>query len=61
MILEDYQMEKLQIPTLENLLDGRNTPQYAYDKTFDQAKNDPVFVLHTSGSTGTGYRQCSEL
>jgi hypothetical protein len=50
--MEDYKLQKLQIPSLEQLLDSRDIPNYPYQKTFEQAKDDPIFVLHTSGSTG---------
>ncbi|KAF2491843.1 putative NRPS-like enzyme [Lophium mytilinum] len=30
----------------------KDTPHYPYEKTFEEAKYDPAFILHTSGSTG---------
>lgn len=29
-----------------------HVPVYPYDKTFDEARQDPFVVMHTSGSTG---------
>ncbi|KAF2811621.1 putative NRPS-like enzyme [Mytilinidion resinicola] len=52
MILEDYSMRKLQIPSLVELLASHDVPHYPYEKTFEEAKYDPAFILHTSGSTG---------
>ncbi|TGO35888.1 hypothetical protein BHYA_0142g00040 [Botrytis hyacinthi] len=44
-------LQKLEIPTIEDLL---NTPSkhYPYDKTFDEVCDEPFLVMHTSGSTG---------
>ncbi|GAM37529.1 hypothetical protein TCE0_024f07522 [Talaromyces pinophilus] len=52
MILQDYEITKLVIPTLEELLQEEDVPPYPYEKSYEEAKNDPIFVLHTSGSTG---------
>ncbi|KAH8819282.1 putative NRPS-like enzyme [Xylogone sp. PMI_703] len=51
-ILEDLSMQTLCIPTLRELLSCHDIPDYAYKKSFDQAKDDPILILHTSGSTG---------
>jgi acyl-coenzyme A synthetase/AMP-(fatty) acid ligase len=51
-ILKEYSARKLQIPSLQELLGSHGTPNYPYGKKFEKAKNDPIFVLHTSGSTG---------
>jgi acyl-CoA synthetase (AMP-forming)/AMP-acid ligase II len=41
------------VPDLAELLWSDKEPRhYPYTKTFDEVKNDPYFVLHTSGSTG---------
>lgn len=41
------------IPELEDLLWAKDEPpHYPFTKTFEEAKNDPFLVLHTSGSTG---------
>lgn len=53
MSLQDYQMTKLVIPTLDELLIEEDVPPYPYEKSYEEAKNDPIFVLHTSGSTGS--------
>lgn len=46
-------MKKLYIPSVDELLAPGDTPKYPYNPNFEDAKNDPIFVLHTSGSTGT--------
>ena len=42
------------IPELEDLLWAKGEPprHYPFTKSFEEAKNDPFLVLHTSGSTG---------
>jgi acyl-coenzyme A synthetase/AMP-(fatty) acid ligase len=41
------------IPELSELLWANDEPpHYPFTKTFEEAKNDPYLVLHTSGSTG---------
>ncbi|EPS36265.1 hypothetical protein H072_10357 [Dactylellina haptotyla CBS 200.50] len=52
MILEDYLMQKLPIPSLQELFDLKDVPVYPYDTTYENEKKNPVYVLHTSGSTG---------
>lgn len=40
------------IPSFHDML--ASTPKYyLYEKEFDQAVNEPLLVLHSSGSTGT--------
>lgn len=39
------------IPELEDMVQTVATP-YPYTKTFEEAKGEPVMILHTSGSTG---------
>ncbi|KAI1632027.1 L-aminoadipate-semialdehyde dehydrogenase [Biscogniauxia mediterranea] len=51
-ILEKKQMEVLDIPDLEELLNPRPVAEYPFEKTWDEAHLDPFVVLHTSGSTG---------
>lgn len=40
------------IPELDSILAADPIERYPYNKTFEEAKNDPYLVLHTSGSTG---------
>jgi acyl-CoA synthetase (AMP-forming)/AMP-acid ligase II len=40
-----------EIPSLEQMI-ADESDHYPYNKTFDEAKNDTVLFLHTSGSTG---------
>lgn len=39
------------IPSFQEMLDSNPEP-YPYEKSFDEAKDDPIVVLHSSGSTG---------
>lgn len=39
------------VPSLQVMLDSKPDP-YHYNKTFDEARHDPIAVLHSSGSTG---------
>lgn len=45
-------MRKLHLAAVSDLLDGNDVPHYAYEKSYADAQHDPLFVLHTSGSTG---------
>ena len=45
-------MKVLDLPELDELLDAEATEPYPYDKIFDEALQDPLCLLHTSGSTG---------
>ena len=46
-------MKRFEIPSLEELLEPENKPEsFPFNKTYEEAKNDPLCVLHTSGSTG---------
>jgi thioester reductase-like protein/acyl-CoA synthetase (AMP-forming)/AMP-acid ligase II len=54
-VLEEGSFTVIQIPSLQELLSGdeRNSPpDYPYEKSYEEAKDEPIFVLHTSGSTG---------
>ena len=44
-------MKVFVIPSHDDLF-GRAHPDFSYDKTFEQARNEPLVVLHTSGTTG---------
>lgn len=50
-ILQAYEMRVCQIPELKDLLDQEH-PHYPYDKSFEEARNEPLVALHTSGTTG---------
>lgn len=39
------------VPSLKDMLDSKAEP-YLYTKSFEEARNDPIAVLHSSGSTG---------
>ncbi|KAJ5155836.1 NRPS-like enzyme [Penicillium capsulatum] len=51
-IQESYPMHQTCLASVINLLDGPAVPDYSYDKSYVDAQKDPIFVLHTSGSTG---------
>lgn len=40
------------IPEQDDLLLDQIVEHYHYDKSFEEARNDPFYVVHTSGSTG---------
>jgi acyl-coenzyme A synthetase/AMP-(fatty) acid ligase len=40
-----------EVPSLEQMIAVKSGP-YPYNKTYEQAKQDTVLFLHTSGSTG---------
>ncbi|CCF42652.1 ochratoxin A non-ribosomal peptide synthetase, partial [Colletotrichum higginsianum] len=51
-LLEERQMDAIMVSSADAWLADDEVPHFPYDKTFDEAKHDPVVVLHTSGSTG---------
>lgn len=51
-ILKEMDLQIVVIPALAQLLEAEATDHIAFVKTFADAKDDPIFVLHTSGSTG---------
>jgi acyl-coenzyme A synthetase/AMP-(fatty) acid ligase len=50
-ILHEHPMISFEVPDLDELLDTQYPP-YPYERTFEQARNEPLVTLHTSGSTG---------
>ncbi|KAH7123087.1 hypothetical protein EDB81DRAFT_813530 [Dactylonectria macrodidyma] len=50
--LQHRDMQVLDLPELDELLDAEEAKQYPYTKTFEEAIEDPFCLLHTSGSTG---------
>lgn len=50
-LLAAYPMRILRIPQLDELLTVES-PHYAYQKSFEDARRDLLVSLHTSGSTG---------
>ncbi|KAK6598613.1 nonribosomal peptide synthetase [Botrytis cinerea] len=44
-------LQTLEIPTVEDL-SATPSQHYPYDKTFDEVCDEPLVVMHTSGSTG---------
>jgi acyl-coenzyme A synthetase/AMP-(fatty) acid ligase len=50
--LKYHPMRSLQIPELKELLASSEVPPYKFNKSFEEAKDEPFAVLHTSGSTG---------
>lgn len=51
-VLENRQMNFLELPLLDELLDAESTEPFPYTKSFEEAMKDPFCFLHTSGSTG---------
>lgn len=50
-ILEKTNMDVHQVPEFVDLI-NQGPREYPYAKTFEQAKTEPLVVLHTSGTTG---------
>jgi len=50
-ILKACDLKVYEIPDLEDLLYQEHT-LFRFEKTFDQARSEPLVVLHTSGTTG---------
>ncbi|UPX12162.1 uncharacterized protein EKO05_0002728 [Ascochyta rabiei] len=51
-ILSGLDLSTFTLPSLDVLLNVGDVEDIPFMKTFEEAKNDPIFVLHTSGSTG---------
>lgn len=52
-ILERVQMRHITVPEQADWIDGTDPVElYAFNKTYDQCRLDPLTVIHTSGSTG---------
>ncbi|CAG8951144.1 hypothetical protein HYFRA_00006542 [Hymenoscyphus fraxineus] len=49
--ISSQDLNVLKVPGIHELLDGQTRP-YPYNKTWEEAKDDPLLALHTSGSTG---------
>ena len=45
-------MRHVVIRTIDQWLAQKSVPHYPYEKSFEEAANDPFIVIHTSGSTG---------
>jgi long-subunit acyl-CoA synthetase (AMP-forming) len=45
-------LPKFALPTLEWMLNSGTQVRYPYDKTFAEAKDDVIVIIHTSGTTG---------
>jgi acyl-coenzyme A synthetase/AMP-(fatty) acid ligase len=52
MILGELRLQTTTLPSLQQLLEVGDVEEYPYKKSFEEARKDPAFVLHTSGSTG---------
>lgn len=44
-------MKRVIFPDLDELFKPENAPHYPFEKTLEEALNDPFFILHTSGSS----------
>ena len=51
LVLNESEMRTLQTPKLKELLQHTH-PEYPFNKNFQDAQNEPLVVLHTSGTTG---------
>ncbi|KAI4263576.1 MAG: hypothetical protein L6R42_001290, partial [Xanthoria sp. 1 TBL-2021] len=51
-LLQDNGPRHIVIDSLLDLLSTKCVSHYDYSKSFEDAKNDPFIVIHTSGSTG---------
>jgi acyl-coenzyme A synthetase/AMP-(fatty) acid ligase len=49
----------LTMPDFETFLVDEKAEKYPYILTWEESKDDPVFIVHTSGSTGRFGQNCS--
>ena len=52
---------KIVLPSLDTLLEPAGVESYHYSKTFEEASDDPILILHTSGTTGKSSASHSHL
>lgn len=50
--VKGHVMKKLTLPSLEHLLKENNAEEESLGSCINYNLDDPIFVLHTSGSTG---------
>lgn len=50
-LLDVPEYQHITVPSVEDLLDIEHA-HYEWTKTYPEARNDPLFIIHTSGSTG---------
>lgn len=50
-IIEATGVRSIECPDVDELLENIY-PHYPFNKTFEQARKEPLVVLHTSGTTG---------
>ena len=48
----DSHIRAFQVAELDHLLSTSGVQPYLYEKTFEEAKHDPIVISHTSGTTG---------
>ncbi|KAF2420725.1 acetyl-CoA synthetase-like protein [Tothia fuscella] len=55
-LVESFTKQKpmmiIELPSLEELLDADTTEPFPFQKTFEEAVNEPFCITHTSGTTG---------
>lgn len=51
-IMSKISVRHIVVPKIEDWIDGEQVALYPYQKSFDEARNEPFVVVHTSGSTG---------
>ena len=56
---ENKNLECFIVSSLDEMLQGR-TEHYPYDETFAKAVQNPILVLHSSGSTGKATRSSNK-
>ena len=52
-ILSERPMRAILLPPTDSFFADTSTVTYPYAKSFEEAKDDPVAILHSSGTTGT--------
>ncbi len=51
-LVSETGLSPIYVPSLANLLAEGNVAHYPFANSYDEVKDDPFLVLHTSGSTG---------
>lgn len=53
LISERATMRRVSVPEMHEWVSEEEAQSYSYEKSWDEAKQDPWIIFHTSGTTGT--------
>lgn len=51
LVASNPELQSVAIPSFQEMLESQS-PTYPFEKDFSNARDEPVVILHSSGSTG---------